>query len=79
MKGFLKIFKILQCRQIRRESVRHNAFAFTPLREFDSLPHVDSKTTVSLPGNIKPSEQRNTPKIHPETVIALGAEMRIRL
>jgi hypothetical protein len=40
---------------------------------------VDSKTTVFLPGNIEPGEQRIASKIHPESVIALGAEMRIRL
>jgi hypothetical protein len=73
MKAFLETFKILQRRPIRRASFRHNAFAFTPLREFVSLPSVDSNKTVSSAGSVEPSEQRNASQIHPESVIALGA------
>lgn len=64
MKDFLKIFKILSLGPTRRESVRHNAFAFTPLREFDSLLHVDSETTVFPPGSRESGERRNSLK-HP--------------
>lgn len=73
MKVFLENFKILQYRPIWCASVRHNAFAFTPLREFVSLPLVDSNKTVSSPGSVEPSEQRNASQVHPESVIALGA------
>jgi|APTNR8051073442_1049403.scaffolds.fasta_scaffold18935_2 hypothetical protein len=64
MKDFLKIFKIPSCRPTHRESVRHNAFAFTPLREFDSLLHVDSEMNVFSPENREPGERGDSLK-HP--------------
>lgn len=49
MKGFLKIFKILRNKN-DANAIPHNAFAFTPLREFDSLPLVEVGKHVVNPG-----------------------------